>query len=62
VKPGDLVLSEDGQTAILLTEPIEWCPGARDEETYYVADVYLTEFGRKELWMTDDLEIISENR
>ena len=58
---GDLVLAEDGQTAILLTEPRR---GNTNELSapYYVAEVYLTEFGRKEVWITDDLEIISEGR
>jgi len=29
---------------------------------YYVAEVLLTEFGCKDVWITDDLEIISEGR
>ena len=56
---GDLVLGEDGQTAILLTEPQR---GHRTDDCgpYYVAEVYLTEFGCKDVWITDHLEIISE--
>ena len=59
---GDLVLAEDGQTAILLTEPRLYDTNIDEDTPYYVAEVYLTEFGRKEVWITDDLEIISENR
>ena len=67
MKVGDLVLNEFGETAILLTEPrlSEGCSfGAAfgPDETYYVADVLLTEFGEKDVWITEDLEIISENR
>tara|TARA_R110000824_G_scaffold204483_2_gene389238 strand:- start:443 stop:628 length:186 start_codon:yes stop_codon:yes gene_type:complete len=56
---GDLVLNESGQIAILLTEPRL----VDDDEyfsDYYVAEVYLMEFNEKELWQTDDLEILSE--
>jgi len=61
VKVGDLVLNDFGETAILLTEPrLEDDP--EDCSPYYVAEVFLTEFGRKEVWITDDLEIISEGR
>ena len=59
---GDLVLAEDGQTAILLTEPRLYDTNIDEDAPYYVAEVYLTEFGRKEVWITDDLEIISEGR
>ena len=59
---GDLVLAEDGETAILLTEPRLYDTNIDEDDPYYVAEVYLTEFGRKEVWITDDLEIISENR
>ena len=67
MKIGDLVLDPFGDTAILLSEPrlSEDCMPGGDyypDETYYVADVYLTEFGCKDVWITDDLEIISENR
>jgi len=62
VKVGDLVLAEDGQTAILLTEPRLYDTNIDEDDPYYVADVFLTEFGRKEVWITDDLEIVSENR
>ena len=62
MKIGDLVLSEDGQTAILMTEPRRGNDPEDLLRDYYVAEVYLTEFGRKEVWITDDLEIISENR
>lgn len=62
MKIGDLVLAEDGQTAILLTEPRLYDTNIDEDDPYYVAEVYLTEFGRKEVWITDDLEIISENR
>ena len=61
MKIGDLVLNDFGETAILLTEPrLEDDP--EDCSPYYVAEVFLTEFGRKEVWITDDLEIISEGR
>ena len=59
---GDLVLAEDGQTAILLTDPRLYDTNIDEDAPYYVAEVYLTEFGRKEVWITDDLELISENR
>ena len=60
---GDMLLNDFGETAILLTEP-RFCDdeGNPDGEPYYVAEVYLTEFGCKEVWITDDLEIISEGR
>ena len=61
MKIGDLVLSEDGQTALLLTEPRRG-DDPEDCGPYYVAEVFLTELGHKEVWITDDLEIISENR
>ena len=62
MKIGDLVLAEDGQTAILLTEPRLYDTNIDEDAPYYVAEVYLTEFGRKEVWITDDLEVVSENR
>ena len=67
MKVGDLVLDLFGDTAILLSESrlSEDCmPGgeAYPDETYYIADVYLTEFGSRDVWITDDIEIISENR
>ena len=61
MKIGDLVLAEDGQTAILLTEPRLYDTNIDEDAPYYVAEVYLTEFSRKEVWITDDLEIISES-
>jgi hypothetical protein len=58
---GDLVLNPCGETAILLSEPrLEDDPDFGDP--YYVADVLLTEFGEKDVWTTEDLEIINENR
>ena len=62
MKVGDLVLAEDGQTAILLTEPRLYDTNIDEDAPYYVAEVYLTEFSCKDVWITDDLEIISENR
>ena len=59
---GDLVLAEDGQTAILLTEPRLYDTNIDEDTPYYVAEVYLTEFSCKDVWITDDLELISENR
>ena len=63
---GDLVLNPHGETAILLSEPrlSEDCePGGQHypEYMYYIADVLLTEFGCKDIWLTEDLEIIDEN-
>ena len=56
-----MVLNPCGETAILLTEPrLEDDP--EDCSPYYIADVYMTEFGCTDVWITDDLEIISENR
>ena len=56
-----MLLNDFGETAILLSEPrLEDDP--EDCGPYYVAEVFLTEFGRKEVWITDDLEIISEGR
>ena len=61
MKIGDLVLNDLGYTGILLTEPrLEDDP--EDCSPYYVADVLLTEFGCKDVWITDDVEVISENR
>ena len=61
MKIGDMVLNDLGYTAILLTEPrLEDDP--EDCSPYYVADVLLTEFGCKDVWITDDVEVISENR
>ena len=62
MKVGDLVLAEDGQTAILLTEPRLYDTNIDEDDPYYVAEVYLTEFSCKDVWMTDDVEVISENR
>ena len=64
---GDLVLDPFGDTAILLSEPhlSEDCmPGGEyyPDATYYEATVFLTEFGCKDVWITDDVEVISENR
>jgi len=60
MKVGDMVLSENGQTAILLTKP-----RVADDDmgwnSFYVAEVFLTEFGYKEVWITDDLEIVNAN-
>ena len=61
MKIGDMLLNDFGETAILLSEPrLEDDPDFGDP--YYVADVLLTEFGCKDVWITDDVEIISENR
>jgi hypothetical protein len=67
VKIGDLVLDPFGDTAILLSEPhlSEDCmPGGEyyPDATYYEATVFLTEFGCKDVWITDDVEVISEAR
>ena len=62
MKIGDMVLNDLGHTAILLTEPRLYDTNIDEDAPYYVAEVYLTEFGRKEVWITDDLEIISEGR
>jgi len=66
VKIGDMLLNDFGETAILLSEPRLLDEPANhldpDCGPYYVAEVFLTEFGRKEVWITDDLEIISEGR
>lgn len=64
---GDLVLNPHGDMGILLSEPrlSEDCqPGGEHypEYIYYIADVLLTEFGYKDVWITDDVEVISENR
>ena len=58
MKIGDMVLNRFGETAILLTEPrlSEDCSFGAEfgpDETYYVVDVLLTEFGCKDLWITD---------
>ena len=58
---GDLLLNDRGETAILLTEP-QLCDDYEDCSPYYIGNVYLTEFGCKDVWITDDVEIISENR
>ena len=58
---GDLVLNPCGETATLLSEPrLEDDPDFGDP--YYVADVLLTELGCKDIWITDDVEIINETR
>ena len=63
MKPGDLVLSPWGETAILLTEPyLREDVQHPDIEPYYVADVYSTTYSCNDNWVTDDLEVISENR
>ena len=60
MKIGDMLLNDLGYTAILLTEPrLEDDPDFGDP--YYVADVLLTEFGCKDVWITDDVEIINED-
>ena len=62
MKIGDLVLDPFGDTAILLSEPrLMDDPGELDAP-HYVADVYLTEFSCKDVWITDDVEVISESR
>jgi hypothetical protein len=55
-----MVLNDFGETAILLTGP-RLVDDPEDCSPYYVADVLLTEFGCKDVWITDDLEIIDEN-
>ena len=65
MKIGDMLLNDFGETAILLSEPrLVDDPDdlGPDCGPYYVAEVFLTEFGRKEVWITDDAEIISEGR
>ena len=67
MKIGDMVVDCYGSTALILTEPhlSEDCmPGGEGypNETYYLVDVLVTEFGCKDSWATDELEIISENR
>ena len=62
MKIGDMVLNDLGYTAILLTEPRLVEDPAQERSTYYIADVLLTEFGCKDVWITDDVEVISENR
>ena len=61
MKIGDMLLDVDGATAILLSEP-RLVDDPEDCAPYYVADVLLTEFGEKDVWTTEDLEIINENR
>ena len=66
MKIGDMVLDPLGDTAILLSVPrlSEECRlmlDGPDMKDCYVADVLLTEFGCKDVWITDDLEIIDEN-
>lgn len=61
MKVGDLLLSDSGETAILMTEP-RYYEDHDDCGPYYVATVYLTEFGCQDVWITDDVEVISENR
>ena len=61
MKIGDMLLNDFGETAILLTEPrLEDDP--EDCSPYYVADVFLTELGCKDVWITDEVEVISESR
>jgi hypothetical protein len=61
MKIGDLVLNDQGETAILLTDA-RYYEDPDDCAPYYIADVYLTEFGCKDVWITDDVEVISEAR
>ena len=64
MKVGDLVLNDQGETAILLTDP-RYYAGDDDEcdsTPYYIAEVFLTELSCKEVWITDDVELVSENR
>tara|TARA_R110000824_G_scaffold18787_1_gene73811 strand:- start:439 stop:624 length:186 start_codon:yes stop_codon:yes gene_type:complete len=61
MKIGDLLLNDFGETAILLSEP-RFEDDPEDCSPYYIADVLLTEFGCKDVWITDDVEIINENR
>ena len=64
MKPGDFVLSPWGETAILLSEPKlsdDWEPGCHNSP-WYVVDVYSTKFNCKDNWVTEYLEVISENR
>ena len=50
MKIGDMLLNDFGETAILLTEPrLEDDP--EDCSPYYVADVFLTELGCKDVWI-----------
>ena len=61
MKIGDLLLNDFGETAILLSDPrLEDDP--EDCSPYYIADVLLTEFGCKDIWITDDVEILNETR
>ena len=65
VKVGDLVLDPFGDTAILLSEPrlSEDCmPGGKyyPDATYYEAAVLVA--GCEDVWITDDVEVISESR
>jgi hypothetical protein len=60
MKIGDMLLNDFGETAILLSEP-QFFSEDGDDEPYYAAYVFLTELGCKDLWITDDVEIISEN-
>ena len=67
MKIGDLIVDPLGEAAILLSEPSlsEDCmPGGEGypDETYYVVDVWLTEFGCVESWITDDCEVLSAAR
>ena len=61
MKIGDMVLNDFGETAILLSEP-RLVDDPEDCGPYYVGEVLLTEFGCKDVWITDDVEIINENR
>ena len=62
MKIGDLLLNDFGETAILLSEPrLEDDPDFA-VGCYYVGEVLLTEFGCKDVWITDDVEVVSENR
>ena len=62
VKVGDLVLNDQGETAILLTAQRYYAGGEFDSAPYYIADVFVTEFSCKEVWITDDVELLSESR
>lgn len=61
MKIGDMLLNDFGETAILLSEPRLCNTNIDSDDPYYVADVYLTEFDCKDVWITDDVEIINED-
>ena len=47
---------------LLLTDPRYYAGGEFDSAPYYIADVFVTEFSCKEVWITDDVELLSESR